>query len=105
MWYSANLLFRSIHTPAESKQTVWEESVRLIQARTEVEAKHEAEKIGKSCAHSYEVEGGTVQWIFERVERLFAIADEDLRTGSEVFSRYLRDSEVKSILTPFEDDR
>ena len=103
MWYAANLLYRSIHTPIESKPTVWEESVRLIQARSETEALQEAEAIGRSEAHSYEVEGGTVTWVFERIERLFAIADEDLQSGSEVFSRYLRDSEVQSLLTPFKE--
>ena len=103
MWYAANLLYRSIHTPIESKPTVWEESVRLIQARNEAEARQEAEAIGRSEAHGYEVEGGTVVWVFERIERLFAITDEELRSGSEVFSRYLRDSEVKSLLTPFEE--
>jgi Domain of unknown function (DUF4288) len=103
MWYTANLLYRSIHTPTDSKPTVWEESVRLIQARNETEARQEAEVIGRAEAHGYEVEGGTVVWVFERVERLFAITDEQLRSGSEVFSRYLRDSEVKSLLIPFEE--
>jgi hypothetical protein len=103
MWYTASLLFKSIHTPAESKPTVWEESVRLIRARNETEARQEAETIGRAEAHSYEAEGGAVVWVFERVERLFEITDEELRNGSEVFSRYLRDSEVKSLLTPFEE--
>jgi hypothetical protein len=103
MWYAANLLYRSIHTPIESNPTVWEESVRLIQAQNEAEARQEAGAIGRAEAHSYEVEGGTVAWVFERVERLFAITDEQLRSGSEVFSRYLRDSEVKSLLIPFEE--
>jgi Domain of unknown function (DUF4288) len=103
MWYTANLLYRSIRTPTESKPTVWEESVRLIQARNEAEARQEAEVIGRAEAHSYEVEDGAVAWVFERIERLFAITDEELRSGSEVFSRYLRDSEVKSLLTPFEE--
>jgi len=101
MWYTVNLLYKSVHTPIESKPTVWEESVRLIQARNETEARQEAEAIGHAEAHGYEVEGGTVVWVFERVERLFAITDEQLRSGSEVFSRYLRDSEVKSLLIPF----
>jgi hypothetical protein len=103
MWYAANLLYRSIHSPPDSKPTIWEESVRLIQAQTEVEARQEAERLGRAAAHAYEVEDGTVTWVFEKIERLFAISDEQLRSGSEVFSRYLRDSEAKSLLTSFEE--
>jgi hypothetical protein len=103
MWFAANLLFRSTHIPTEAKPTIWEESVRLIQALTEAEALKEAERIGRSGSHTYEVEHGLVIWTFEKVERVYAIEDEELRSGSEVFSRFLRDSEVQSLLQPFDD--
>ena len=38
-----------------------------------------------------------------KVERVFEIGDEPVGSGREVFSRFLRASEVKSLLTPFED--
>lgn len=101
MWYAANLLFQSAHIPSESKPTIWEESVRLVEARNEVEARELAERMGKSKVHSYQVEDGLVIWKFDRVERVYSILDDELRSGSEVFSRFLRDSEVKSLLTPF----
>jgi len=103
MWYAANLLFQSTHIPTESKPTIWEESIRLLQARNEVEARELAEQIGRSKEHSYQVHDGLIIWKFDRVERVYLILEDELRTGSEVFSRFLRDSEVKSLLTPFND--
>jgi hypothetical protein len=44
MWYAVSLLYKSVHIPTEAKPTLWEESIRLIQARTESEARDEAEK-------------------------------------------------------------
>jgi hypothetical protein len=104
MWYAANLLFQSTHIPTESKPTIWEESVRLVQARSEAEAREVAERIGRSKVQTYQVEDGLVIWKFDRVERIYCILDDELRSGSEVFSRFLRDSEVRSLLTPFNDE-
>jgi hypothetical protein len=103
MWYAANLLFQSAHIPTESKPTIWEESVRLIQAPSEAKARELAETIGKSEAQTYQVEHGLVIWKFDRVERIYSILDDELRSGSEVFSRFLRDSEVRSLLTPLDE--
>lgn len=73
----------------------------MIRAQSEAEAHQEAERIGRSEAQTYQVEDGLVIWKFDGVERIYSILDEELRSGSEVFSRFLRDSEVKSLLTPF----
>ena len=43
-----------------------------------------------------------VIWKFYKIERVFAIG-ECIEDGVELFSRFLRESEVESILTPFED--
>jgi hypothetical protein len=104
MWYAANLLFQSAHIPTESKPTIWEESVRLIEAQSEMEARESADRMGKAEAQTYEVKDGIVIWKFDRVERVYRILDQELRSGSEVFSRFLRDSEVRSLLTPFNDE-
>ena len=103
MWYGVSLLYKSVRTPPESDPPLWEESVRLIRAPTEAEARDVAERIGRSGDHSYETEDGWVRWTFERIERVFSIGDEELRNGSEVFSRFLKDAEVESLLTPFSD--
>jgi hypothetical protein len=102
MWYAVSLLYKSVHVPAESKETLWEERILLMQTETEAEARDQAEKMARSGEHAYDVEDGFVTWTFEQIESVFSIRDEELRSGSEVFSRFLRDSEVKSLLTPFD---
>jgi hypothetical protein len=104
MWYAVNTLYRSEHTPTETQPTLWEESIFLIEAGSEEDARSEAERIGRSRTHSYEVESGLVIWSFQQIERVYAIDREDLRSGTEVFCRFLRDSEVKSLLTRFDDE-
>ena len=77
----------------------------LISAESEAEARVRAEQIGNSSAQTYQVEDGIVVWNFERIERVYSIEDDDLRSGTEVFSRFFRDSEVTSLLTPFDDNQ
>jgi len=53
---------------------------------------------------SYRTSSGAVTWVFERVDRVYGIDRELLADGTEWFSRFLRDSEVTSLLTPFDDE-
>lgn len=99
-----NRLYRSEHIPTETKPTIWEESILLIKAGTEEEARSEGERLGRSGARTYEVEDGLVVWSFEQIERVYAIGREELRSGTELFSRFLKDSEVKSLLKRFDDE-
>lgn len=102
MWYSASLLFKSIQVPP-TDEPLWEESIRLIQADTEDDARHMAQLLGERERCGYQTNNGTVTWIFDRVERIYAIESESIDSGIELFSRFLRNSEVESLLTPFED--
>lgn len=103
MWYAASLLFKGSRSPVHA-EPMWEESIRLIGAHSEDEARAKAERIGQSERASYATSHGTVTWIFDRVERVCAIDADALTEGTELFSRFLRDSEVASLLTPFDDD-
>lgn len=104
MWYAASLLFKGSRSPASDAAPLWQESVRLISADSEDEARAKAQRLGQAERLSYEVSGGTLTWVFERIERIYAIEEAALADGAEVFSRFLRDAEVASLLTPFEDD-
>ena len=102
MWYAASLFFKGEHTPL-TPTPKWEESIRLIEANSEDDARVKAQEIGRAEEHSYRTQDGTVHWKFERIERLYAIDEPHLGNGTEVFSRFLRESEALSLLTPFDD--
>lgn len=102
MWYAACLLIESSRSPAGA-EPIWEESIRLIEAATEQEARAKAERLGHSEGQSYLTTEGTLTWTFNRVERIYAINADTLIDGTELFSRFLRASEVASLLTPFDD--
>jgi len=38
---------------------------------------------------------------FKKIENVHQIMDEQLKTGTEVFSRFLREGQVQSLLKPF----
>lgn len=102
MWYAASLLFKSSRSPAGA-EPLWEESIRLIGADSESEARSKAERLGRSERTSYAASGGAVTWMFDRVARVCLIDADSLAEGTELFSRFLRNSEVESLLAPFND--
>lgn len=104
MWFSASLLLKAAHEGEAQPEPLWEETIVLLQARDETDATVQAEQLGKSKEHEYEVAEPSrhlVKWKFVRVERVCSIDEEDLGSGTELFSRFLRSSEVASLLTPF----
>jgi len=103
MWYTASILFIGEHpAPAEP---MWEEQILLLQCMDEAAAKARAEQIARGQEHSYlTVEGGQVKWQFYAVERIYAMDLVVPGDGAQVFSRFLRDSEAKSLLVPFSDN-
>lgn len=102
-FYSASLLFKGSHSvQATGAEKLWEESIVLIEAPDASSAKVKAEFIGRSRESQYQGEGvDIVSWKFETVERICEL-ESNLKNGSELFSRHLRDSEVQSLLRKFE---
>ncbi len=104
MWFSANILFKGSSPSGSNSAILWEEQVILIQANTESEAQKKATSIGSNKQHEYRVDSGEiVRWIFDGIERVQQIESQEIYDGIEVFSRFLRNSEVESIKTPFSD--
>lgn len=107
-YFSVSLLFRSVHNGISTNTDLWEERIVLIEADTEDDARIEGLRIGKSEEHEYPVSSNnskpdqTVKWTFLQIERVCAIECNTLVNGCEIFTRYLRTSEVESILTPFD---
>ncbi len=105
MWYSASLFFEGVHTDAQGKhENLWEESIYLIFADTQESASEKANAIGVKSQMNYAVsEKDSVNWRFIKVERIVPIDVDELKDGTELLSRFLRASEARSLLTPFED--
>jgi len=101
MWYSASLLFRAVHPTDRDSDWLWQDSIVLMNASDEEAARQRAEAIGRDHEHEYQTTSGTVRWEFVRVERLCEIEGE-LRDGTELFSRFLRESEAESLIKPFD---
>ena len=100
MYYSANILYKSERSDA--KEPLWEEKIVLISALDELEAKEKAKKYAvENEAEFNTADDVKINWKFYEIERVVLI-DDILEDGAELFSRFLRDSEVKSLLTPFD---
>jgi hypothetical protein len=103
MWFAASLLYKSVHDGQPENDALWEESIVLIEAESRAEAEQKAANLGQGEEHEYvSATGDQVRWTFQGVERVYEILDANLESGTEVFSRLLRSSEVESLLTPIE---
>jgi len=99
MWYSAALLFERIHPTRtdHAKEPLWEESVILIDALSEEDARKKAELFGKKEAISFRaISGELVEWRLVEVMDTHEIQDRHLKSGTEVFSRFLNDRPTKN---------
>lgn len=110
-WYTASLLFKSTHIDRSQIEPLWEERIILIQAANESEARQKASTIGNEDQHEYTVldgapgePAGRLKWTFEQIDTVCELECETLADGKQLFWRFLRDSEVKSMLTPFDDE-
>lgn len=101
MNYAVSLMYKSERS--DSVAPLWEERIILVSALDAEEAELKAIEYSRAEEAEYSVEdSATVIWKFVQVERVYEITD-TLTDGAELFSRFLRDSEAKSILIPFED--
>ena len=101
MYYSANILFKS--EGSDTEEPLWEERILLVAALDELEAEEKARNYAIKNEVEYKVTGNaSVVWKFYQIERVYLI-DDELEDGAELFSRFLRNSEVESLLTPFDD--
>ncbi|MCU7893350.1 MAG: DUF4288 domain-containing protein [Candidatus Thiodiazotropha sp. (ex Ustalcina ferruginea)] len=88
---------------SDSESPLWEERIIMVSALDEIEAEKKAIKFAKKYETTFDATNSVkVTWSFYQVERVFAI-DDDIEDGVELFSRFLRNTEALSILTPFDD--
>ena len=101
MWYSANIIFQS--TGHSGKEDLCEERIVIFDAPDEENALSQAEKYGRENEHEYvSGENGTIRWNFSFVDRVYEIDADELTPGAELFSRFLKKSEVDLLQEPID---
>jgi hypothetical protein len=105
MWFCASVMKIAERNGKRGTDSLWEEQFVLIEADGEEVAHKEAETLASRREAPYKNDKGElISWQFVKVERVYTISEEKLRSGVEVFSRFLRHSEAKSLMTRFEED-
>jgi hypothetical protein len=78
--------------------------VVLVNASDAAEAERKAYEFGRRQDHAYvAVDGNEVRWKFNAVHKVQPIDPAEEQDVAEVFSLFLRDDEVRSILEPIDD--
>jgi hypothetical protein len=98
--FSVNYFMES--ASEDDHDLLWEERIILVEAGSEDEAKEIASTRAKSEEHSYSAEGKRIDVKLYQVDRACPI-EGPLESGTELFSRFLRQSEVESLQTAFDD--
>ena len=102
MWFGASILMRGEAKGQPTDDWLWEENIVLFDADSEEHAGELAAQHGRGHEDSYTaVSGDEIRWVYDRVYSVFEIGERPV-SGTEVYSRFLRASEVASLLTPFE---
>jgi hypothetical protein len=106
MWFGVSLLLCGETPSRKTSDLVWEENIVLVEAASCDEAKLLGANIGKGMEVEYDSASGEhIHWTFRNVTQVYEIQEQMiLRTGAEVFSRFLRNSEAESLTTPFYED-
>ena len=103
MWYGVSLLFKSCHQQPQGEEPLWEEIIIIVEAPSRDEAEALARRNALTREVGYEVAGNDfVTWVFDSVFDVCEVESEPLSSGTEVFSRFMRESEVRSLQSKFE---
>lgn len=102
MWFCVSALSVSDHpdgsVPLEER--LWEEHFFLLMANDAAEAQAKAEELATSQECSYAtINGSNVSWKFKMISKVHEL-DGVPTDGTEVFSRFLKESEVQNIISP-----
>lgn len=88
-----------------NSQDIWEETICLFEAENEDEVRKKAEEKGRFEEVKYQaISGDIVNWVYDGILKIYDLSEDNLVDGTEIFSRFLRENEVKSLQTPFEDE-
>lgn len=94
-WFSARIILESVHSE-DDPEPVFEESILLIRAQSEEEARSRAEALARDSEHEYDTAaGGHARWEFREVLEIIPLWLDGLGDGSEVYYRFIRKDELE----------
>ncbi len=96
MWYSAKLLFVSKVEGRPVEESLFEESIILVESDSLANARQNALKLAKDSEDGYKNDQGErVEWEFQKLIEIQDLCEESLYSGVEVFSTlYYRHNEI-----------
>jgi len=99
-WYTASLIFESKRVQGEPpKDSLWEESIYLLAARSEAEAATVARKLGLSNETEFNAaDGHRIRWTFVEVQSIHEVCADHIAHGIELFSRFLDEGQLRALL-------
>ncbi|MGE7886276.1 DUF4288 domain-containing protein [Bacillus cereus] len=112
--YAVKLLFESVHSgePDPSKtdehyeknhNTLFEESIILVNANSLEEAHELGEKIAIQSEHTYDnMHNEQITWTFRKVLHVFELNDTSFETGTELYARFLHVKKNETVDTVIE---
>jgi len=87
-WFSAKLVFVARVIDGTDEEPLREESIRILRAENEMQARKRAAQLGALDEHEYlNEQGETVEWRFLNVDEVQDLCEETITDGMEVFSR------------------
>lgn len=102
MTFAVGILMASQSSPRGDP--LWEYRVVLVEADDAAEAERKAHDFGRRHESCYvAADGNEVRWKFNAVHKVQPVIPTDEQDLTEVFSLFLRDDEVRSILEPIDD--
>jgi hypothetical protein len=97
-WFSARLLFVSLHPDEAELEKVYEDRIVLVQAPDEDRAAIMAKKLGLEAGQEYRNEyGARVIWEFMEVLDLLQLDETEIAHGSEVYSKFIDEEDLEAI--------
>ena len=101
MWYAVSVMIKGTCPTRDADDMLWEECIILIDAESADHAREKAESVSSAKETEYvSATGDRISWRFERVAFVYEIGEE-LGDATELFARFLRNSEAESLSTRF----
>lgn len=96
-WFSARLLFVASANGHEDSDPLCEESIIVVRADNEPNARKSAERLAAKMEHGYENEQAErIEWKFAGILEVQDLCEELIENGTEVFSRLFLKSQTES---------